>query len=433
MTRDQHGGGDRYTVISADGHASALVKDYREYFEPKYRADFDAEVEATEPMRVAWREDPAGAFCKNFGFVPEQMVKDFAACPALQPGGAPGARDPQERLRDMDRDGIAGEVLFSDGYMETHPVFFPGGGLRRAGSSGGPPEPKEIELQYAGARAYNRWLADFCEAGAGRWAGIAAVPFWDMGRAVQEIEWAANAGLRGGVLVPQETPELPLLNAPYYEPLWAACEDLGMPLNWHGTDPPRDAGNRPEAFAIRRTEIYLQARRPLFILMWGGVFQRHPKLKLVFTEQEADWVPYTLEKLEYVYDTPFVGPLLRETLPLRPREYWARHCLVGATFMSRPEAEARYEIGVKNLMWGSDYPHPESTFPRSKEALRASYVGLPEDEVRLIVGENAADLYGFDRAMLAQVASRIGPGAAEIDQPLNGRPPDASVGTLGFR
>ena len=416
MTNDR-GSPDRYIVISADGHASAWVKEYLEYFDPKYRGQADAEVEATEPTRVGWRADPAGVFCRNFGFVPDEMLEAFASCPALQSGGAPGARDPHQRLRDMDLDGIAGEVLFPDNYMETHPLFFFRGpasaarDVRTKGSGDGAtrPGPESIELQYAGAHAYNRWLADFVATSPERWAGIAAVPAWHMDRAVQEIEWAAKAGLRGGVLLPAEAPGLPLLNDPYYEPLWAACEDLDMPLNWHGGDLVGDSGTGPDAFAIRRTEHYLQARRPLLFMMWGGVFERHPRLKLVFTEQEADWVPYVLEKMEYVYDTPFAGPLLRSTLPLRPREYWARHCLVGATFMSRREAEARYQIGVANIMWGSDYPHPEETFPRSREALRMSYAGLPRDEVRLMVGGNAVRLYKFDQEKLAQVAAGIGP------------------------
>ena len=433
MTSDRQNP-DRYTLISSDGHASALVKDYREYFDPEHRAQFDAEVEATEPMRVAYRADPARSFGKTMN-LPEELIQAFASIPTLQVGGHPGARDPHQRMRDMDADGIAGEVLFPDVYPETHPLFITGSGARGvrgdAGATGG--KYYDVDLQYAGARAYNRWLADFCATASERWAGIAAVPVWDIDRAVREIEWAAEAGLRGGILLPSEAPELPLLNDPYYEPVWAACEEHDMPLNWHGGGQVGDAGTRPEAFAIRRTEIYLTAKRPLLFMMWGGVFERHPKLKLVFTEQDADWVPFTLDKMEYVYDTPFAGPLLRSTLPLRPREYWARHVSVGATFMTRSEAETRYKIGVENLMWGSDYPHPETTFPHSKSALRMSFAGLPRDEVRLMVGENAVRLYHFDQARLSSIAAEIGPTADEIDQALTQRPADVHVGSLGFR
>ena len=424
---------NRYMVISSDGHASARVKDYREYVDAKYLAEFDQEVEAGETVRAAWRDGAAKQVGKGLNW-PEETVNAFESSPTLQPGGHPGLFNPDQRLRDMDADGVAGEVLFPDGHTETHPPFSGRGRGRDASKvASRSKEPYDIELQQAGAKTYNRWLADFCSKSPERWAGIAVMPLWEIDRAVKELEWAAKVGLRGGMMLPPMVPELPGFNDPYYEPVWAACEDLEMPVNQHVGGHMPDYGTRPEAFALLRTEANFFSRRSLWFLMWGGVFERHPKLKFALTEQEADWVPYTLRELDATYDSPFAGPGLRATLSLRPSEYWARQCFVGATYMSRDESDMRYDIGVKNVLWGSDYPHMETTFPHSKESLRKSYAGLPRHEVKLMIGENAVRAYNFDMDALARVADRIGPTPDEIDQPLMERPADALVGTLGFR
>ncbi len=423
----------RYVVISSDGHASARVNEYREYLETKYHAEFDQEVEAGEAMREAWRAGASTEVGKRLNW-PEETIKAFESSPTLQPGGHPGLRDPHHRLRDMDSDGIAGEVLFPDFSLETHPPFGAlGGGRKAAGLGVKSNEFYGLDLQYVGARAYNRWLAGFCAPSPERWAGIAVVPLGDVGRAVEELRWAAGAGLRGGMLLPPMIPELPAFNDPCYQPVWAACEDLQMPLNQHVGGWMPDYGTRPEAFALQRTEANWFSRRSLWFLMWGGVLERHPDLRLCFTEQDADWVPYTLRELEDMYDTPFAGPGLQATLSLRPREYWARQCYVGATFMSRGECEMRQEIGVRNLMWGGDYPHMETTFPYSRESLRKSYAGLPRDEIKLMIGENAVRVYNFDPEKLMPVAGRIGPSAEDIDGPLTERPSYVHVGSLGFR
>ena len=341
---------DRYMVISSDGHASAQVKEYRPYLESKWHAQFDEEVEAGEAMRAAWRQGAAAQVGQRLNW-PEETIKAFMASPTLQPGGHPGLRDPDHRARDMDSDGVVGEVLFPDFHPETVPPFGAlGGGRKPAGIGTLSKEMYDIDLQYAGARAYNRWLAEFCSTHPGRWAGIAAVPLRDIERAVAELEWAAKAGLRGGMLMPPMISEMPGFNDPFYEPVWAACEDLGMPVNQHiGGDMP-EYGTRPEAFALQRTEANWFSRRTLWFLMWGGVFERHPNLRFALTEQDADWIPYTLRELDAMYDSPFAGPGLRAALSLRPTEYWARQCFVGATFMSPLECEMRYEIGVRNAM-----------------------------------------------------------------------------------
>ena len=159
-------------------------------------------------------------------------------------------------------------------------------------------------------------------------------------------------------------------------------------------------------------------RRALWGLIFGGVFERHPGLKLVLTEQMASWVPHTMRQLDGIYDDnlrSFQG--FGDDLPLRPSEYWARNVFVGNSFMSRPEALMRNEIGLSNIMYGTDYPHAESVFPLTRLAMRQAFHGLPSEEVAMIVGGNAARCFSFDVDALRPIADRIGPTVAEINVP----------------
>src|SRR4029453_8543959 len=112
-----------------------------------------------------------------------------------------------------------------------------------------------------------------------------------------------------------------------------------------------------------------------------------------------------------------VGGSAADDLTMAPSDYFARNCFIGASFMNPFEVDLRHEIGVDRIMWGNDYPHSEGTFPHSHAALRAAFAGVPEDEVRAMVGETAAKVYGFDLAALAPVAARVGPLVADVARP----------------
>jgi hypothetical protein len=143
-------------------------------------------------------------------------------------------------------------------------------------------------------------------------------------------------------------------------------------------------------------------RRALWQLMLSGAFDRHPALRIVFTEVRADWVPATLEILDARFEND------RNGLTKRPSEYWAQHCYAAPSSPRPYELALRYEIGVERLMFGMDYPHPEGTWPNTREWLRLALAGVPEQEVRRFVGLNAVECYGLDAAVLAPVAHRIG-------------------------
>jgi predicted TIM-barrel fold metal-dependent hydrolase len=416
----QSGELDRYIVISSDTHAGPPLKEYRSHIQSKYHEAFD-EYRAEREAHLHRHERSMLEVFRETLDMPEDAVKAFASHPTLQPGGAPGLWDAECRMRDLDTEGISGEIIFPDFTAANDPPFSALGGGRKRGDGRFGAAATEFyapELVREGCRAWNEWLAEFCAASPERRAGMAVIPIHDVDAAVEEVAWAREAGLRGGIFLPGQVHGLPGYNDPGYERIWAACEDYGMPLNCHvGNDLP-DYGVRPEAFAISQTEMLFFGHRALWFLMWSGVFERHPNLVFALTEQDCYWVPQTLKELETQFDSKFAGPGLRKRLSLRPSEYWLRQCFVGATVMSRAEAERRHEIGLKNIMWGSDYPHIESSWPHTPLVLRHTFHDLPVDEVRLIVGENAARAYGFDLKELAAVAARIGPRVNELVPPL---------------
>ena len=159
------------------------------------------------------------------------------------------------------------------------------------------------------------------------------------------------------------------------------------------------------------------AHRPLWWIMLGGILERHPRLSLVFAEQDAEWVPSTVRQLDQTYQKRTArAPDLE--FSLGGRGYWDRQCYVTARF-TRKEVEMRHEIGLTSMMWGSDYPHPEGTWPFSREALRYHFASVPPDEMKLMVGETAARVYHFDLEKLSPIAQRIGPTVEEVGEPLN--------------
>lgn len=385
---------DRYVVVSADCHGGGDVDDYRDYLERRYLDDFDA-----------WR----ATYEVPFG--------------DLEGPDASRNWDHDRRLRELEADGVVAEVIFPN----TVPPFYPKASLVEQ-----PPSPTagDLERRAAGLRAHNRWLADFCAAAPGRRAGIAQIMLHDVDAAVAEIRWARDAGLTGGILLPGAPPGsgLPPLYASDYEPIWRACAELGMPVNHHSGSAVPVMGDEPIDKVIFMLEVTWWAHRALWHLVFGGVLERHPDLQLVFTEQGTAWIPETLQTLDYFFDRMGGATGSQEAewgldvvgkLSLRPSEYWARQCHVGASFLRPAEVPLRGAIGVDRVMWGNDYPHKEASFPYSHEALRLAFGDVEPGEVQAMLGANAAQLYGLDLMALAPVAARSGPTVAEVARPIS--------------
>jgi predicted TIM-barrel fold metal-dependent hydrolase len=405
---------ERYLLVSADGHAGPPASSYRAHLEPRYRERFDAhqaELEALREMTRTTDEGFAARFRADTG-----------------DGGLQAAYDSDVRLAALDREGVAVEVLFPDadvlgtGRVASSPF---GSGL----ASGRDSEP---ELVMAGARAHNRWLAEFCAEAPDRRVGVAVVPITvDVEVAVAEVRAAHELGLRG-VMVPTRWFDAPAYHEPVYEPVWAACEELGMVLHTHSGAGPADYDVGPGFMAIYATEAWWWAARPLWVLLWSGVFERHPGLRYVIAENGAWWVPDLVQKMDEKYEgghnTKKFGSLFREQLSMPPSAYVDRNCSFAASTPGGDDLGRRHLIGVGNILWGNDFPHPEGTFPYTRERVRLAFRDIPEEEARRILGVNAAEVYGLDLAALAPLAARIGPKVAEVhgDVPLQSIPLEAA-------
>ena len=423
---------DRFLVISGDGHVGPPLPGFAAYFDPNEREEFDRYWRARPGAKLAEaasrgdRDAWAGflnGFMQATGGTPEQAASFSER--ALE--ATVGLFDSKTRDRFLDKEGIAAEVLYGDGFVENHPPY---SDIMESNGQifGGKPWP--FAQQLAGARAYNRWLADFVSENPARRAGVISLPAaHDISSLLAETKRASESGLRGGVLVPQLEAGLPGYHDAYYDPLWALAAELGLPIAVHGgnaraPDGPDAYGpNEPLASFFHFTESTFFDRRPLWFFIWGGVFDRHPKLKLVFAEALSHWVPQELMRLDEMYGM-WNSKTLRERITKRPSDYWRSNCAITATFISRGEVEMRHEIGVDNLLWGSDFPHPEGTWPYTETCLRHAFHDIPQDETGRILGENAVDFYGFDREVLTSIAGRIGPRPEIVVRAPESRPND---------
>jgi predicted TIM-barrel fold metal-dependent hydrolase len=378
----------RYMVISADCHGGADLLAYRDYLDPVYREDFDSWAATYE--------------------VPYEDLK-----------GEEGIRnwDSDQRLRELEADGVVAEVLFPN----TIPPFFSSSSL---GSQREAESPEELRRRWAGLQAHNRWLAEFCAAAKGRRTGVFQVMLHDIDAAVQEVHRAAAAGLRGGLLLPGTPPGSglpPLYYHDYYDPLWSTCAELGIPINVHsGSAGPRP-GDRPEDHVLFMLELRWWDQRTLRHLILGGVLERHPELMVIFTEEGLGWIPGQLramdefvDSMRHAGDELSHGAQVAQKLSLRPSEYWRRQCYAGASFMHPSESAIRDAIGVDRIMWGSDYPHTEGSYPFSEAAIRFAYAGVPEPEVELMLGGNASRVFGFDLGELGRLSQGFGPERARV-------------------
>ena len=405
---------DRYLMVSADGHAGPPASLYREHLDPRYRQRFDDHQAEIEALRELTRTTDDGFAAKFQGETGD--------------GGLTAAYDSDRRAAELDGEGVAVEVLFPDadvlgtGRVASSPF---GSGL----ASGRDTEP---ELVLAGARAHNRWLAGFCAQEPLRRLGVAVVPITvDVDAAVEEIRAVHGLGLRG-VMIPTRWFDAPAYHDPLYEPVWATCAELGMVLHTHSGAGPADYDVGPGFMAIYATEAWWWAARPLWVLLWSGVFERHPSLRYVIAENGAWWVPDLVQKMDEKYhgghNTKKFGDLFRQNLSMPPSDYIDRNCGFAASTPGGDDIGRRDQIGVGNILWGNDFPHPEGTYPYTRERVRMAFRDVDVDDTRRMLGLNAVEMYGLDVAALAPLVERIGPRVSEIhgDVPLQSIPLEAA-------
>ena len=322
-----------------------------------------------------------------------------------------GAWDGTVRNRVIDGDGVAGEVLFPDGITEQNaPPFGAGLALK--------PWGVDPELQWAGARAHNRWIAQFCSEDPVRRIGLAIVlMLYDVDEALAEVKWAHANGLKG-ILIPALMGDKDGYNHPKYYPIWEYCQEHNMVVHTHSGPSPDYDYSLPGAMGVFMTEFAWWAARPMWYMIFGGVFELFPRLKFVLTEVSEFWVPHLLELMDVRASVKHTSGKLgdfRSNLTMTPSEYFRRNCWVGASALFDEGSTAvRHQIGIDRVMWGTDYPHPEGSWPKTREKLLTFMKGLPEDELTAMFAGNALNCYDVDVDALGRIAARIGPPKADF-------------------
>lgn len=420
-----------YLVVSSDTHIGPrVVEDLRQYCPANRLEEFDDSAKQLIAIRdrlLAYFTGGQGVTFRNFR--------------------TEGHFDPHARLRDMDQDGVAAEAIFH-GSQNGEGLPFHSGARRTtpgAETRNAPRVEPDYELLELGFHIYNHWLADFCSVEPERHVGLAHLPMWDIPSAIKEVEWCREAGLRG-VNFPAPKAFIKPYNLPDWEPFWSACEDLGVTLSNHGGAGAGNSLRGPAGTTIMKAEAnWLSRMTPTNELTLGGVFERHPRLHLVLTEIPGTWWSQVMVDLDSLYlaDIRTYGAELEQLCPRLPSEYAAENVFIGASFHAHFEAEDAIEKGyVRNVLWGSDYPHAEGTYqdpegleidePMTRLAQRSTYAGLPREEVGWMLGENAIGAYGLDRDALEKVAARINaPTYDDLNRPLDAVP--AGAGHLAFR
>ena len=369
-----------YRVISSDSHV----------FEPGdlWTSRMDSKFKDRAPRMIHRDEDNSDWFyCDGFKgvsggsgggtdnsrFEDPENLRFAGSADQIRPGGY----IPEEHVRDMDADGIDMDLLY------------PTNGLLLYGVPDG-------ELLSAVFKTYNDWLAEFCAANPSRLKGIAALNIDSVEAGVSELERCHKLGLVGAMITVYPPEDRPYAS-PGYEPLWSASEDLGMPLSLHLATNRAVIGGPSvdiEAFgAANFTNVDYWIRMSLAHMIFSGVFERHPKLKVGSIEMELSWVPHFLDRLDYNYtQRPPTGDWYTFKEDVLPSEFFHQN-----VFLSFQDdalgVRDRDIVGVENMCWGSDYPHPESTFPKSREILDGVLEGCTEEEKVKIAGGNIARIY----------------------------------------
>src|SRR5207249_3141662 len=226
---------------------------------------------------------------------------------------------------------------------------------------------------------YNDWIADFCRASPDRLQGIAMLNVDDVEEGCQELERCAKLGLVGAFIPVSPLPDRPYRH-PIYERLWWTAQDVGVPLLLHiGTPRIGVPGceftiNLDELTGAGRSTTDYWVRYSLGAMLFAGVFDRYPRLKVGSVEHEMAWIPHWLKQMDFTYrERPVFTKGWKSKAGLLPSDYWRRNMFV--EFMEDDlGVQLRDTIGVDNMLWGSDFPHAESTWPKSRQFLDRIFV-----------------------------------------------------------
>ena len=397
-----------YRLMSSDGHLEVPPERWSHRVPEKYRDRAprtitmpdggDAILIEGQPLREAnfldLRAGRAEGQWQPFG---------------LRVEGAAGVGPPEQRVREQDEDGLDAEVLFT--------AMVAGPALWRNIS--------HDEVYKSMIRAYNDWLGEeYCPVDPDRLIGLGVIPWTNVDDAVAELEHIANMGLKGVVLgVFPNGKSYPL---PEDDRFWAAALDMGMPITVHVTFDRSGPRESQPTFRYPKEdpETMRRLRRPLLEwvtnmglrpavgitqMVFSGVFDRFPALKVYFAETRLGWVPFWLEHADLWYQRHLSWAeeqLGFKPLKQLPSEYVKQHIKFSVQY-ERVAIELRHHIGVDNIMFATDFPHIECEWPNSKPLVEDIYSGVPEVERNKILAGNAVDFFNLQHAPRKEKAAQL--------------------------
>jgi predicted TIM-barrel fold metal-dependent hydrolase len=370
-------------AVDADGHVLEPPDLWERHLEPRYR---------DRALRL--RKDDDGLEYLEIGGKPSVMsrrgfpgtlggmgksLEDFRPnAERTYLAGAPfGSMDAKERVERLDAENLEAAFLY--------PTL---GLLWEA-------ECDDPELSQAYTRAYNRWIVEFCRHGGGRLFAVAHLSLGDPPSAARELERAVKDGARGAWVAPFTITKKPH-GHPDHDVVFAAAQDLGVPLAVHPTFEPLWAA--PRRFEEIRRARLLQSvtasdgvRHAYTTLFDFGVFDRFPKLRIVVLESGAGWIGYWLDRLDAVYAATPIG----ERVPLKekPSVYFRERCWISCDPDEQTIPALIGLLGAERFFWASDFPHPDHTGDYLEE-LEHLASKLDEKTRPLFLGRNVRSLYG---------------------------------------
>jgi predicted TIM-barrel fold metal-dependent hydrolase len=289
-----------------------------------------------------------------------------------------GGWDPAARLADQDRDGVAAEVIYPTVGMVlcNHPDF---------------------DYKKACFDAYNRWIAGYCSGAPERLLGVGQTAMRTPAEGIEDLRAIRDLRLRG-VMLPGN-PAVEDYHTAAYDPFWAAAVEVGLPLAFHILTS-RSDGTWTRGPAMNGFLAIIRGCQDILgTLILGGVFERHPDLRVVCVEADAGWVPHYMYRMDHAYARHRYWLPAGQALSRRPSEYFRQNVYV--TFQDDSVAFQTADLmNWRRLLWANDFPHSDSTWPESRRVLAEQTAALSPEQRRAIVCDNAAALYGIDLARL---------------------------------
>jgi predicted TIM-barrel fold metal-dependent hydrolase len=294
-----------------------------------------------------------------------------------------GCWDPQARVDDMDVNGIQAQMCFPNIPRFCGQLFH---------------EAKDRELALLSVRAYNDWMVEeWCGGSGKRLIPLCLVPLWDADLAAAEVRRNAARGVRAVAF--SELPTylgLPSIYSGYWDPLFTACQETGTVLGMHigsASKTPKASDESPDAVAA--TIIFENSVTSLTDWLYSGVLHRFPTLRLLFAESQIGWIPYLLERADDVWETHKGWSNSQRYCPEPPSTYYYRQ-VTSCFFKDAIGVSMLDHVGVGNVVFESDYPHQDGTWPHTREAAATQFGHLDQATVDRIARGNAIDLLGLD-------------------------------------